>query len=152
MLLRLLLTWKLIQLQGKNTMPNKTKQVETHSDDVDLTPMLDVVFIMLIFFIVTASFVKEQGLAINQPAPSTKSSPSESIVLEVSELNQVTIRNKPVSLRAIRPTIIRMLSENPDASVGVKLHGRAKTKTVISIIDALHSANVIHPPVSLVKS
>jgi len=79
------------------TMSNRIKQslnVRNDESEVDITPMLDVVFIMLIFFIVTASFVKETGFGINRPSASTDSAPTiPPIVVEISADNIVRIQN-----------------------------------------------------------
>ncbi len=133
-----------------------TKHTQGHDQqpsdqDVDLTPMLDVVFIMLIFFIVTASFIKEEGLALNSPPPSTGAKLEHSIVLEVLQANKITIANRPVEIRSIKPTIVRLKAESPNAQVSVRLHRRAKTQTVVAAIDALAAANVLQPPMSLIK-
>lgn len=124
---------------------------QSHSD-VDLTPMLDVIFIILIFFIVSASFVKESGIALNKPAPNKSESPQAAIVLQVSAAGAITIQDRAVDLRAVRPTIIRMMAESPAATVTVRLHRHAKTRDVISAIDALHAARVVRPPISLIES
>jgi len=130
----------------------RQRNVDTQDQEVDLTPMLDVIFIMLIFFIVTASFAKESGLALNKPEPSNDQSTQKSIVLQVLEAGHITIQGQPVDVRAIKPTITRLIAENPEAEVAVRLHKRAKTHNIVKAIDALHAAKVIHPPISLIKT
>ncbi len=129
---------------------NKKVQSQTEQD-VDLTPMLDVIFIMLIFFIVTASFVKENGLALNKPPISKEKSGHRPIVVEVMQNGDIQIQHRPVDARSVGATVTRLLAENPQAKVAVKLHKRAKTASVAKTIDALHGVNVTYPPISLVE-
>lgn len=120
--------------------------------DIDITPMLDVVFIMLIFFIVTASFVKESGISINKPPVSNEPPPADApkpIVVEVNDLNEIRIDNRLVTDTAIRPTIVRLKAERPESSVVVKVDKKSKTKTIILAIDGIRAANVLRPTISL---
>ena len=122
--------------------------------DIDITPMLDVVFIMLIFFIVTASFVKESGLDINKPPASNEPPPADApkpIVVEINDLDEIRIDKRLVDTRAIKPTITRMKAESPESSVIVKVSKESKTKTVIQAIDGIREANVPAPTVSLAE-
>ena len=120
--------------------------------DIDITPMLDVVFIMLIFFIVTASFVKESGIDINKP-PASNDPPDPNapkpIVVEVSDLNEIRIQNRIVDHRAVKPTITRLKAESPESAVVVKLDPKAKTKAIIQTIDGIREAKVLQPTVSI---
>lgn len=122
--------------------------------DIDITPMLDVVFIMLIFFIVTASFVKESGLDINKPPASNEPPDPEApkpIVIEISKLNEITIERNVVDYRAIKSTVTRLKAERPEASVVVKVDPKAQTKAIIQAIDGIKSANVPTPTISLTE-
>jgi len=123
-----------------------------HESEVDITPMLDVVFIMLIFFIVTASFVKETGIGINSPQ-TTRSEPptTQPIVVEISANNIIRIQNFEVSESAIKSTIVRLRAESPDAAVVVRLDPNAKTDAMIAAIDGIKAAKVELPSVSLIK-
>lgn len=131
--------------------PSRAQSNLAEESDVDLTPMLDVIFIMLIFFIVTASFVKESGLAINSPPASKEKSSHSPIVLEVLQAGRITIEDSPVDARAIKPMITRLIAEQPDASVAVRVHKSAKTQHVVQALDALKAAKVNQPPVSLIE-
>lgn len=121
--------------------------------DIDITPMLDVVFIMLIFFIVTASFVKESGLDINKP-PVNNDPPdpdaAKPIVVEISDLNEIRIQNRIVDVRTVKATITRMKAESPESSVVVKVDPKAKTKSIIETIDGIRAAKVLQPTVSMI--
>lgn len=120
--------------------------------DIDITPMLDVVFIMLIFFIVTASFVKESGIDINKP-PASDEPPNpdapKPIVIEIDKLNEIRIDRNVVDFRAIKATVTRLRAERPDAAVVVKVHPKAQTKSIVRAIDGIKSANVAQPTISL---
>ena len=122
--------------------------------DIDITPMLDVVFIMLIFFIVTASFVKESGLDINKP-PQSNEPPDPTapkpIVVEINKLNEITIERNVVDYRAIKSTVTRLKAERPDSNVVVRVDPKAQTKTIIQAVDGIKSANVDLPTISMME-
>jgi biopolymer transport protein ExbD len=119
--------------------------------DIDITPMLDVVFIMLIFFIVTASFVKEIGFGLYSPPPIDQlDQPSAPpIVVRVTGSDTIRIQDRVVNYKSVRPTIIRLKAENPESSVVVKIDGNAKTKLVVQAVDGIRAANVQFPSISL---
>lgn len=119
--------------------------------DIDITPMLDVVFIMLIFFIVTASFIKESGISINKPESKNNAEQSEirPIVVEINGLNEIRIQNRLVNHRAVKPTITRLKAETPEAVVVVKVSKKSKTKAVVQAIDGIREAGVLTPSVSM---
>lgn len=119
--------------------------------EIDLTPMLDVVFIMLIFFIVTASFVKEIGIEVDRP-DSSNAPPSEdnaAIVVTVGEANDFYIERRRIDVRALRSNIERLHAERPKAPVIVRAHGKSHAKSFVSVADAAREAGVFD--VSLVK-
>ena len=122
--------------------------------DIDITPMLDVVFIMLIFFIVTASFIKESGVGVYSPPVNNDPPPIDTpkpIVVKVTRLGEIKIQDRTVDHRAVRPTITRMIAESPESSVVVKVDPKAKTKLIIQAVDGIRAANVLLPSVSLMK-
>ena len=122
--------------------------------DIDITPMLDVVFIMLIFFIVTASFVKETAIDINKPdASNTPPPPNQPkpIVVEINELSEIRISNRLLDSRRVKPVITRLKAESPESSVIVKVDPDAKTNTIIQAIDGIRSANVPQPTVTMTE-
>jgi len=127
------------------------KVIDNDVSDIDITPLSDVVFIMLIFFIVTASFVKESGLDVNTPsqAPSELPSDTSPIVLLIDAQNQLSIDGRQLDVRAVRPTIVRLKAERPDAVVVIKTSPEAKTKMIVSALDSVRAAKVMQPMVSL---
>lgn len=129
------------------------------SNDIDLTPMLDVVFIMLIFFIVTASFVKETGIRPNTPEDKPQdqqTSTDLNIMVRISGDNQIWMYEKEgerrVDIRSVRSNIERMRAELPKASVIIQADGKASTGTYVAVADAAREAfgNHPNPPVVLV--
>ena len=118
------------------------KQQEQDGAEIDLTPMLDVVFIMLIFFIVVASFIKEAGVEVNRPDTNQPDNPedSTSIVVEVAADNQIWMENRRVDVRAVRANIQRLLAEDPEAPVTIKVAKGATTGVVADVADAAREA------------
>lgn len=112
------------------------------SNDIDLTPMLDVVFIMLIFFIVTASFVKEIGIDVNMPEndnpPETEAPPN--ILVRITADNQIWMEDRRVDERAVRSNIERMRAELPKASVIISADPKAHAGTYVLVADAAREA------------
>ena len=112
---------------------------------IDLTPMLDVVFIMLIFFIVTASFVNETGLNVDRP-PTTDQPPPDSantnIVFRVSESNDITLEGRRIDIRSVRANVERLHAEKPEAKVVINSHPKAKTEIFVMISDQAREAGV----------
>lgn len=116
---------------------------EDNASEIDLTPMLDVVFIMLIFFIVTASFIKEAGIEVNRPEASTANAKKNvNILVAVSATNEIWIDKRRVDKRAVRSVIERMHAENPKGAVVVQADNESSTETVVSVIDSARAAGV----------
>jgi len=117
---------------------------QREEDEIDLTPMLDVVFIMLIFFIVTATFVKEMGLDVNSPDKNqtVADADKKSIVVQITNRNRIQIRGRDVDFRSVRANIERLHAENPDAPVVVQPHPDSNTETMIRVMDAARQAGV----------
>ena len=120
-----------------------------HSSDedesgIDLTPMLDVVFIMLIFFIVTASFVKESGFELTRPDDSSKENESEqkNIVIQVTANNEIWLNERRIDIRSVRANIERLHSENPKAALIIQSHPTTKFDIVAQISDQSREAKV----------
>lgn len=117
--------------------------VDEEEAAIDLTPMLDVVFIMLIFFIVTASFVKEAGIDVNRPEASTAVSKDRAnILVAISETNEIWINKRRIDERAVQANIERLYAENPQGSVVIQADKKATTDTLIKVMDASRAAGV----------
>ena len=117
---------------------------EEEESEINLTPMLDVVFIMLIFFIVTASFVREAGLDVNRPdAPMTQSKPEDSNILVLINANdEIWIERRLIDPRAVRANIERMHAENPEGSVVIQANNSSTNKMLVEVMDAARQAGV----------
>ncbi|MBC79621.1 MAG: biopolymer transporter ExbD [Gammaproteobacteria bacterium] len=119
-------------------------QQSEENEEIDLTPMLDVVFIMLIFFIVTATFVKEIGLDVNSPDKNQniKDADKKSIVVRITNRDRIMIRGRDIDFRAVRANIERLHAENPEAPVVVQPHPDSKTEVMIHVMDSARQAGV----------
>jgi biopolymer transport protein ExbD len=113
---------------------------------IDLTPMLDVVFIMLIFFIVTASFVNETGLNVDRPPTSDQPPPDSAntnIVFRVSESNEIMLEGRRIDIRSVRANVERLHAEKPEAKVVISSHPKAKTEVFVMISDQAREAGCV---------
>lgn len=121
--------------------------LSSNNDDqeatVDITPMLDVVFIMLIFFIVTATFVKQSGIEVNQPQASTAVVQEKAnILIAIDADNRIWINRREVDARALRPNIERLHAENPKGSVVIQADRDSTNETLVQVMDASRRAGV----------
>jgi len=111
--------------------------------EIDMTPMLDIVFIMLIFFIVTASFLKESGIDINRPDASTSvKADKANIMIAVSANDEVWMEKRRVDVRAVRANVERLRAENPEGSVVIQADIDSKSGIVMEVVDAVRQAGV----------
>ena len=122
-------------------MRRLVKEQAEEGADIDLTPMLDVVFIMLIFFIVVASFIKEAGIEVNRP-DNTNSDPSDasSILVQIRSDDQIWMENRRVDARAVRANIQRLLAADPEQAVSIKVDKGATANSVVNVADAAREA------------
>lgn len=118
-------------------------QENEEEEEINITPMLDVVFIMLIFFIVTASFVKESGIDVNQPqAETAEPKKRANILVGIGPEGEIWINNRQVDVTSVQATIERLHAENPQGSVVIQADQEAKTKRLIAVMDAARAAGV----------
>lgn len=116
---------------------------------VDITPMLDVVFIMLIFFIVTATFIRESGIEVNKPSASTATVQDKAnILVAIDENNDIWINRRQVDLRAVRPNIERLHAENPKGTVVIQADKESKNDILVQVMDASRKAGVFDIAIS----
>ena len=129
---------------------SKVEPKNSNQSDVDITPMMDVVFILLIFFVVTASFTQEKGLAINQPDFNSNAKTADSnIVVSIGHDQTIRINGNLVTENLLYPNIVRRFTVDPRSEVVVKVASNAYTSKLIRTLDELRKANVLDPPVSL---
>ena len=111
--------------------------------DLDMTPMLDIVFIMLIFFIVTTSFVKESGITVNTPKAQTSSQQQHAnIFVAISDSGEIWVDHRPIDIRAVRSVVARLHAENPEGSVVVQSDQAATTHTLVAVMDQIRLAGI----------
>jgi biopolymer transport protein ExbD len=121
----------------------KRRQRETEDSEVNMTPMLDVVFIMLIFFIVTASFVKESGIDVNRPDAATAEKKERgNILVAITDTGQIWVDKRQVDPRALRANIERLHAENPQGAVVIQADEESKNKLLVQVMDAARLAGV----------
>ncbi|QEY11062.1 biopolymer transporter ExbD [Cellvibrio sp. KY-YJ-3] len=115
---------------------NRFLMNEEDEAQIDLTPMLDVVFIMLIFFIVTSTFVKESGVDVTRPQAKTSVvTESNAIQIGITAANQIFMDKRQIDKRAIRANVEKSLAENPGASVIIVADQDSNTHTLIDVMD-----------------
>lgn len=126
-------------------MSRRKKKIQSEDKaEIDLTPMLDVVFIMLIFFIVTASFVKERAINVNVPEDN-ETPPTEenaSILVQVNANDEIFIDGRRVDVRSVRSLIAQKHAENPEAPLVVRAHAESSAESYVNVADAAREANV----------
>ena len=125
---------------------NYADRAGDESDDIDLTPMLDVVFIMLIFFIVTSTFVKESTIDLTRPnaddTPPEQSNSDPAIPIALYNNGQIVIDGTPVDLSGVQATMRRLSAERPRATVVLQVEPRVKNDTVVSVMDQSRQAGM----------
>ncbi|HUG98621.1 MAG TPA: biopolymer transporter ExbD [Gammaproteobacteria bacterium] len=124
------------------TRRHAEKQDDT---EVNITPMLDIVFIMLIFFIVTTSFIRETGIDPRRPeAVSAAQKERGNILIGVSAGGQIWMDKRPVELGAVRQMVEQARSESPESTVVIVADERASTGLVIDLMDQVRRGGVLN--------
>lgn len=124
-------------MRGRTTRP-------AEEANVDLTPMLDVVFILLIFFIVTSTFIQEKAIGAEPPPPSGGESQqtTPAILVFVGENNQITVNRKLTDFSSVRPTMERLRAESPESALIIQAHPAASTGLVVRLRDEAYKAEM----------
>lgn len=121
----------------------KVLQEQEEQEEINMTPMLDVVFILLIFFIVTASFVKEAGIEVNRPEAATAVKKERAnILVAISDQGEIWINKRRVDVRAVQANIERLKAENPQGTVVIQADKKATTDVLIKVMDSARAAGV----------
>ena len=111
--------------------------------DINLTPMLDVVFIMLIFFIVTATFIKQAGIDITRPEALTAlQKPTVSVLVAIGPTGDIWIDKKRVDVNSVRAHIERIHAENPKGGLVVQSDRQAKSEKLLAVLEAARAAGI----------
>lgn len=133
-------------------MARKNKAGQEEQSAIDLTPMLDVVFIMLIFFIVTASFIKEPGIEVNRPDATTALfKKNANILIAITDTNEIWLDKQRIDVRSIKNNIERLLAENPAGAVVIQADDDANIETMTKVAQAATEAGALDVSVSTEK-
>ncbi|CCE25628.1 MULTISPECIES: ExbD/TolR family protein [Methylotuvimicrobium] len=117
--------------------------------DIDMTPMLDIVFIMLIFFIVTTSFVKESGIDVNRPTAQTAEKKEQAnIIVSIKANGEIWIDKRAVDVRAVRANVARLQAENPLGSVIIAADRDTKTHVLVQVMDQIRLAGITNAAIA----
>lgn len=123
---------------------------QEEESDVDITPLIDIVFIMLIFFIVTANFIKEAGVTVNKPEAQTATVRDKAnILIAIDGKNNIWIDKRKIDVRSVAPNVKRLRSENPEGSIVIQADEESKNKMLVGVIDALHKAGITDDQIAL---
>ena len=125
---------------------------EEEEATIDLTPMLDVVFIMLIFFIVTASFIKEAGIDVNRPDAFTAEKQADAAILvAISAIDEIWIDRKVVPVANVRNVIQKLHLENPKGSLVIQADENSTNELLVVVMEAAKSAGVVNVAISALE-
>ena len=119
-------------------------QAVEEKDEPNITPMLDVVFILLIFFIVTANFIKEPGLEINRPDSETAEvTENAAILIAIGSAGEIYMDGRRIDVRQVKANVIRMIAENPQGTVVIQADEKSTADTIIDVMYEVREAGVI---------
>ena len=118
-------------------------QAVEEKDEPNITPMLDVVFILLIFFIVTANFIKEPGLEINRPDSETAEvTENAAILIAIGSAGEIYMDGRRIDVRQVKANVVKLLADNPQGSVVIQADEKAMADTIIKVMDGAREAGV----------
>jgi biopolymer transport protein ExbD len=123
----------------------RRKRQATDEAEINITPMLDIVFIMLIFFIVTTSFVKEKGLEVSRPSNSPPKEIKKNkgpIVVKIDANGNISMKGRLLERKAVEANLEREKAEKPDSPLIIAAHPDAETDALVTILDAAEAVGV----------
>jgi len=132
-------------------MSSRKSSADEDVGAIDLTPMLDVVFIMLIFFIVTATFIKEPGVEVDRPDANTAKIKNAKILVAINGENQVWIDKNEVDKQFVKDQIELLLSENPKSPVIIQADAKASIKTLNEVAQAARQLGIVDISIAVQK-
>ena len=121
----------------------KRSHVNDEEAEVNMTPMLDIVFIMLIFFIVTATFVRETGFDVSRPDPNEQDQPTKSarpILIQINAQNEIFLDRRRVDVRSVQANVQKRLAEDPNTAAIIQTARKANTGTMAQVMDQVRLA------------
>ncbi|HEX16168.1 MAG TPA: biopolymer transporter ExbD [Deltaproteobacteria bacterium] len=119
--------------------------------EINMAPLIDMVFILLIFFLVTTSFVKEAGVEVERPTAATARPKRGNVMVGVTAEGRIFIERREVDIRSIRPLMERYLAENPEVAVVVVADRRTPTGLLIQVLDQCRLAGVKDVSIAAMK-
>ncbi len=121
----------------------RRRKREAEEGDVNVTPLLDIVFIMLIFFIVTATFIKEPGVTVQRPpAQTAEQQRLVSVLVAIDANNRIWINREETPLEAVRVAVERLRRENPRGSAVIQADGNAESEYLVEVLQQIRDAGV----------
>lgn len=121
----------------------RRRKREAEEGDVNVTPLLDIVFIMLIFFIVTATFIKEPGVTVQRPpAQTAEEQRLVSVLVAIDSQNRIWINREETPLEAVRVAVERLRRENPRGSAVIQADGNADSEFLVKVLQQIRDAGV----------
>jgi len=130
-------------------MRKRSRNYQDQESEINLTPMLDIVFIMLIFFIVTTSFVKESGLEVNRPSAQTaQRNEHGNIIISISPQGDIWIDKREIDVRAVRANVARLHAENPRGSVIIAADKETRTQALVQVMDQVRLAGIMNASIA----
>jgi len=119
-------------------------QAVEETEEPNITPMLDVVFILLIFFIVTANFIKEPGLEINRPDSETSEiTENAAILIAIGAAGEIYMDGRRIDVRQVKANVIRLIAENPQGSVVIQADVKSTAEKIVAVMDEVREAGVL---------
>jgi len=116
---------------------------ETAAESVNMTPLIDMVFILLIFFLVTASFTKESGIDVDRPTAQTAVREEQgSMIIGINKHGEIWMENQQIELRAVRAHVEHNHAQNPEGTVIILADENARTGTTVEVLDQVRLAGV----------
>lgn len=124
-------------------MRKQHASLDSEESSIDMTPMLDIVFIMLIFFIVTTSFVKESGVTVSRPSAQTAAEDKKgNIMVAIKPTGEIWIDKRAVDVRSVRANIEKLKAESPESGVVIQADTDARTGILVQVMDQIRLAGV----------
>ena len=119
-------------------------QAVEDTEEPNITPMLDVVFILLIFFIVTANFIKDPGLEINRPDSETSEiTENAAILIAIGAAGEIYMDGRRIDVRQVKANVIRLIAENPQGSVVIQADVKSTAEKIVAVMDEVREAGVV---------
>ena len=122
-------------------------QAVEEAEEPNITPMLDVVFILLIFFIVTANFIKDPGLEINRPDSETAEiTENAAILIAIGPAGEIYMDGRRIDVRQVKANVIRLMAENPQGAVVMQADEKATAEKIIAVMDEVRDCLLYTSP------